>query len=99
MDSGIFSMNPLNDKPLIGMGERAGNLFCKNENGGIHSRYTFDQANPIETGNPPGTNMYGYQPFYAYQSAITTLDWFGVFDVSSYATDYILYSDIGLGNT
>lgn len=37
--------------------------------------------------------MYGYQPFYAFQSSIkTTNDWFGVFDVSSYATDYILFS-------
>jgi len=42
MDSGIFNMNPDIDQPLIGMGERAGSLFYKNENGGIHSRYTFD---------------------------------------------------------
>jgi len=39
--------------------------------------------------------MYGYQPFYAFQSSITTNDWFGVFDISSYATDYILFSGKG----
>jgi len=27
MDSGIFDMNTLNDNPLMGMGERAGELF------------------------------------------------------------------------
>lgn len=99
MDSGIFKMNQNIDQPLLGMGERAGSIFYKNEQGGIHSRYTFDQANPIDDGLPPGRNMYGYQPFYAFQSNIKdTNDWFGVFDVSSYATDYILYSDNGSGN-
>lgn len=52
----------------MGMGERAGSLFYKNENGGIHSRYTFDQANPVDDGVPPGRNFYGYQPFYVYRS-------------------------------
>jgi hypothetical protein len=42
MDSGIFTANTANGKPLLGMGERAGSVFYKNENGGIHSRYTFD---------------------------------------------------------
>lgn len=60
MDSGIFNMNTAIDQPLIGLGERAGSLFYKNEAGGIHSRYTFDQANPIDDGLPPGRNMYGY---------------------------------------
>jgi hypothetical protein len=62
MDSGIFNMNQgiADTQPLLGMGERAGDLFYKNENGGIHSRYTFDQANPIDDGLPPGRNMYGY---------------------------------------
>jgi hypothetical protein len=44
----------------MGMGERAGSLFYTNESGAIHSRYTFDQANPIDDGLPPGRNMYGY---------------------------------------
>jgi len=93
MDSGIFDMNPAVDQPLLGMGERAGSIFYKNEQGGIHSRWTFDQANPIDDGLPPGRNMYGYQPFYAFQSSISgTNDWFGVLDLSSYATDYILFS-------
>ncbi len=96
MDSGVFTMNPNIDQPLIGMGERAGSLFYKNEVNGIHSRNTFDQANPIDDGLPPGRNMYGYQPFYAFQSNIAdTFDWVGVFDVNSYATDYIINSDIG----
>jgi hypothetical protein len=41
-DSGIFSLNEDTGFPLMGMGERAGSLFYKNEQGGIHSRYTFD---------------------------------------------------------
>jgi hypothetical protein len=53
-------MNPLTNYPLMGMGERAGSLFYTNESGAIHSRYTFDQANPIDDGLPPGRNMYGY---------------------------------------
>jgi len=57
-DSGIFSLNPANDNPLLGMGERAGDLFYTED--GIHSRYTFDQANPIDDGLPPGRNMYGF---------------------------------------
>lgn len=70
LDSGVFVMNQDEgfDQPLIGMGERAGDLFYKNQNGAIHSRKTFDQANPIDDGLPPGRNMYGYQPLYAFQS-------------------------------
>jgi hypothetical protein len=59
-DSGIFDMNGDNDNPLMGMGERAGELFFKNENGGIHSRWSHDAANPIDDGKPPGRNMYGF---------------------------------------
>lgn len=44
LDSGIFLMNQADgfDQPLIGMGERAGDVFYKNQNGAIHSRKTFD---------------------------------------------------------
>lgn len=42
MDSGVFDMNQAVDQPLLGMGERAGSIFYKNEQGGIHSRWTFD---------------------------------------------------------
>ena len=49
-DTGTFQMNELNDNPLMGMGERAGNLLYKNENGGVHSRWTHDAANPIDDG-------------------------------------------------
>jgi len=49
-DTGTFKMNQLNDNPLMGMGERAGNLLYKNENGGVHSRWTHDAANPIDDG-------------------------------------------------
>lgn len=31
MDSGIFKTNPDNGNPLLGMGERAGSIFYKNE--------------------------------------------------------------------
>lgn len=38
--------------------------------------------------------MYGFQPLYAFQSAISkTRDWFAVFDINPYATDYIMYSE------
>ena len=59
-ESGIFDMNGENDAPLMGMGERAGELFFKNEVGGIHSRWSHDAANPIDDGKPPGRNMYGF---------------------------------------
>lgn len=85
-DSGIFSLNPQTNFPLMGMGERAGSLFYTED--GIHSRYTFDQANPIDDGLPPGRNMYGFQPMYVYQHPSTK--WVGVFDLNSYATDYLL---------
>lgn len=52
-------MNPATNYPLMGMGERAGSLFYKDEQGGIHSRWAFDNANPIDDGLPPGRNMYG----------------------------------------
>lgn len=96
LDSGTFATNQLNGKPLLGIGERAGNLFLRDEQGGIHSRYTFDQANPIEDGLPPGKNFYGYQPFYLYQDE-TSKGWAGVFDVSSYATDYIVNTEVEKG--
>jgi hypothetical protein len=81
-------MNNLTDNPLMGIGERAGSLFYKNEQGGIHSRWAFDGANPIDDGRPPGTNMYGVQPFYMYQSWDTSF--MGVFNLNSYATDYVI---------
>lgn len=65
-DSATFQMNAANENPLMGMGERAGDLFYKNEDGGVHSRWTHDAANPIDDGLPPGRNMYGLQPFYIY---------------------------------
>ena len=42
LDEGKFDLNPATGFPLLGMGERAGSLFYKNEQGGIHSRYAFD---------------------------------------------------------
>ena len=65
-DNGIFNMSQANGNPLMGMGERAGNLFYKDENLGIHSRWTHDGANPIDDGLPPGRNMYGFQPLYVF---------------------------------
>mmetsp|Transcript_21981 Transcript_21981/g.16335 ORF Transcript_21981/g.16335 Transcript_21981/m.16335 type:complete len:176 (+) Transcript_21981:2141-2668(+) len=65
-DSGIFTLNQLNGSPLMGMGESAGDLFYTKS--GIYSRWTHDQANPIDDGLPPGKNMYGFQPMYVYQS-------------------------------
>jgi hypothetical protein len=44
----------------MGMGERAGSVLYDETSGVIHSRYSFDQANPIDNGKPPGSNMYGY---------------------------------------
>ena len=81
-------MNALNDNPLMGMGERAGDLFYKNEDGGIHSRWTHDAANPIDDGLPPGRNMYGIQPFYIYQGSNKA--WYGVFNNNLYGTDFIV---------
>lgn len=97
LDEGIFSLNPATGFPLMGMGERAGSLFYKDEQGGIHSRYAFDQANPIDDGLPPGRNMYGVQPFYLYQEPGT--NYIGVFNLNPYAQDYILYFNQGVNTT
>jgi len=86
-DSGIFNLNQDNNKPLMGMGEDAGSLFYSKS--GIYSRYTHDQANPIDDGLPPGKNMYGFQPLYLFQSEVADR-WVGVFDLNPYATDYLL---------
>ena len=83
LDEGVFNLNPKTNFPLMGMGERAGEIFYRNESGGIHSRYTFDQANPIDDGLPPGRNMYGVQPFYVYQEP--NANFIGVFNLNSYA--------------
>lgn len=96
-DSGTFAMNPLNDNPLMGMGERAGDLLYKNEDGGLHSRWAHDAANPIDDGLPPGRNMYGIQPFYIYQSS--NLKWYGVFNNNLYATDFIVTTPKADGDT
>lgn len=87
-DSGNFATNQLNDNPLMGMGERAGDLFFNNEVDGVHSRWNTDGANPIDDGLPPGRNMYGFQPFYQYQTA--QKGWVGVFNNNPYATDFIV---------
>ena len=76
----------------MGIGERAGSLFHTED--GIYSRYTFDQANPIDNGDPPGKNLYGFQPFYVYQSLYK--QFVGVFDLNSYATDYLLKINKGV---
>lgn len=88
IDSGTFPCNLLNDNPLIGMGERAGELFYKNENGGVHSRWAYGAGNSIDDGKPPGSNTFGIQPFYMYQS--NNLKWYGVFNNNLYATDFIV---------
>ena len=90
-------MNQLNDNPLMGMGERAGDLFFKNETGGIHSRWAHDAANPIDDGLPPGRNMYGSQPMYIYQS--DKLNWLMVFNNNPYATDFIVTTNEGVDAT
>jgi alpha-glucosidase len=77
----------------MGMGERAGDLYYKNETNGIHSRWTHDGANPIDDGLPPGRNMYGFQPTYYYQS--NSLKWVAVFNNNPYATDFIVSTNNG----
>lgn len=87
-DSSTFPGNPANEFPLMGMGERAGDLFYQNQTAGIFSRWSHDAANPIDDGYPPGRNMYGFQPFYTYQAPSGR--WVGVFNNNPYATDYIV---------
>ena len=43
IESSLFNMNLANSKPLLGIGEKAGNLLYTNEDGGVHTRYTYDQ--------------------------------------------------------
>jgi hypothetical protein len=59
----------------MGLSERVSNdLFLKD---GVYSLWSFDTANPIETGKAPGNNMYGTHPFYMARSSDDS--WFGVF--------------------
>ena len=60
IESSLFNMNLANSKPLLGIGEKAGNLLYTNEDGGVHTRYTYDQSNPIDDGKAPGKNFYGF---------------------------------------
>jgi len=41
-DSVSFNLNNKTKNPLFGIGERAGDLLFEDEDGGIHTRYTFD---------------------------------------------------------
>lgn len=46
----------------MGLSERVSNdLFLET---GVYSLWSRDTANPVETGQSPGNNMYGTHPFY-----------------------------------
>ena len=92
IDSGTFTPNPLNGKPLMGLGERAGRSHLKDQKDNVHTLWPYDAPNPIDDGKAPGKNMYGYQPVYYYQA--NTTDWIAVFDISTYAADYFLNTDV-----
>lgn len=72
----------------MGLGERAGSFFYTDESDGVHTSNAYDQPNPIDDGKPPGKNLYGSQPYYAYQSQHK--DFIGILNVNSYAQDFIL---------
>ena len=40
--------------------------------------------------------MYGFQPFYVFQSGVTNYPWVGVFNNNPYATDYIVNTNKGV---
>lgn len=88
IESGHFAPNPVNGKPFMGLGERAGRAQLKNQNDSVHTLWPQDAPNPIDDGKAPGKNMYGYQPVYYFQSE--TADWMAVFDISTYAADYFI---------
>lgn len=74
--------------PFFGLGERAGSFYYPKETNGVHTRFTYDQPNPIEDGKPPGKNYYGFQPFYGY---LAEHGYFlGVLNWNPRATDFIL---------
>lgn len=75
--------------PFFGLGERSGPFFYDKEVNGIHTRFTFDAANPIENGKPPGKNFYGFQPFYGFL-AKSNEQFLGVLNWNPRATDFIL---------
>jgi hypothetical protein len=49
-------------KGIIGLSDRVSNsLFLET---GVYSLWSRDAADPVETGQAPGNNMYGTHPFF-----------------------------------
>jgi hypothetical protein len=71
-------------KGVMGLFERvSSDLFLPD---GVFSLWSFDTANPVETGKPPGNNLYGTHPYYMGQASDDT--WFGVFTNLAAAQDW-----------
>jgi alpha-glucosidase (family GH31 glycosyl hydrolase) len=71
-------------KGILGLFERvSSDLYLPD---GVFSLWTFDTANPVESGKPPGNNLYGTHPFYMGQASDDT--WFGVFTNLAAAQDW-----------
>lgn len=77
--------NRLHQTPLFGMGQRSGSLKVPQMDAGVH---TFWNANGNGRSN-------GYQPFYLFENHDTSF--VGVFDLSTYAQDYIVDNDRSRG--
>lgn len=71
-------------KGILGLFERvSSDLFLPD---GVFSLWSFDTANPVETGKPPGNNLYGTHPYYMGQASDDT--WFGVYSNLAAAQDW-----------
>lgn len=79
---------------IMGLAERVQNgLFLGD---GVYSLWSRDQPDPVETGQPPGNNMYGTHPFYMARAKDDT--WFGVFTNLANAQDWWISNDKDLGS-
>lgn len=74
---------------IMGLFERvSSDLFLPD---GVYSLWSRDIPDPVETGKPPGNNLYGTHPFYMAQASDNT--WFGVFTNLAAAQDWWIKSD------
>lgn len=68
---------------LWGLGERIRDFFYTD---GVYTTYANDQGSPIDSGLPPGGNMYGVHPIYLGKTSNMT--YFGVFNLNSNPADF-----------
>lgn len=91
---GTAHTRPTNFKGLMGLAEQTtSDLFLQD---GIYSLWSLDTANPVETREAPGNNMYGTHPFL--MGAAADSSWFGVFANLAAAQDWRITNNAQTGD-